>query len=46
MLGHVEMQDLPAIVMDHEPDVEDPERRRRHREEVHRRDLAPVCLDE
>ncbi len=38
--------DSPAVVMDHEPNVEDPEGDRRHGEEVHRRDRLTVISKE
>src|SRR6516225_9165301 len=38
ILGHVEMEDLAPVVIDHEEAVQNPERQRGHGEKVHRRD--------
>ena len=46
MLGDMELDDLPATVLDREPDGEDSKRCRRHREEVHRREYLAVIPKE
>ena len=44
--GHVEVDDLPPVVQEHDEDIQDPERRRRHREEIAGSDLADVVSQE
>jgi hypothetical protein len=45
VLGHVEMQNLPAVVGNHEKAVEQAERDGRNREEVHGGDCLPMVAE-
>ena len=46
MSGHVEVQNLPSIVLDNEEAIEELESRRRHGEEVERSDYLAVIRQE
>jgi hypothetical protein len=46
MSGHVEVQNLPATVLDNEEAIEELESRRRHGEEVERSDYLAVIRQE
>ena len=46
MAGHVEVEDTPSSVVEHEPDGEQREAHGRNDEEIHSRDHVPVIPQE
>jgi hypothetical protein len=45
LTGYIAVQNLPPVVADDEETVQNPERQRRHREEVHRGDCFTMISE-